>query len=140
VVGRVRSELIPGYAVASTPHEVVITQGEGDSFYVKGEVDGTTVFFAVDTGASDVTLTPADARRLGLDPDRLVYDRKYESANGAVFGAPYLIKSLTIGGITLNNVEASVNHADMSNSLLGLSFLRRLKSFEVRGRRLYLRS
>src|SRR5262249_13181972 len=84
---RTRGGFIPSYAVGSNRHEVVTTKGEGDSFFVKGSADGTPVTFAVDTGASDVTLTPADARRMGLDPDTLTYDRKYESANGAVFGA-----------------------------------------------------
>jgi aspartyl protease family protein len=138
---RVRGELVPSYAVAGNPHEVVVTEATGGAYRVAGEIDGVPILFMVDTGAADVVLSPEDARRLGLDPDKLTYDRKYETANGASYGATTVVKSMTIGNqITLRDVEVSVNHAEMSSSLLGMSFLRRLRSFEFRGRRLYLRS
>ncbi len=137
---RLRSELFPSYAVASDKHVVVLTESEGGDYKVTGDVDGTAVTFVVDTGASDVVLSPADARRMGIDPDSLAYDRNYETANGAGLGAALNVNSITIGGITLAHIKVSVNRSPMSYSLLGMTFLKRLKSFEFRDRRLYLRS
>ncbi|NQV45005.1 MAG: TIGR02281 family clan AA aspartic protease [Rhodospirillales bacterium] len=85
----------------------------------------------VDTGASDVVLSPADARRLGFDPDTLDFSKVYRTANGTVYGAPVRLRSLTIGSIRIDNVRASVNGAEMSRSLLGMSFLERLSGYEV---------
>lgn len=85
----------------------------------------------VDTGASDVVLSPADARRLGFDPETLEFSKLYRTANGAVYGAPVRLRSMTIGSIRVENVRASVNGADMNRSLLGMSFLERLSGYEV---------
>jgi len=78
-----------------------------------------------------VVLSPADARRLGFDPDTLDFSKVYRTANGTVYGAPVRLRSLTIGSIRIDNVRASVNGAEMSRSLLGMSFLERLSGYEV---------
>ena len=93
----------------------------------------------VDTGASDVTLTPRDARRLGFHLDRLTYDRTYRTANGIVKGARVRLHSLKVGHIVVPDVRASVNSADMNLSLLGMSFISRLSRFEVADGTLTLR-
>ncbi|HEX2591884.1 MAG TPA: TIGR02281 family clan AA aspartic protease [Rhizomicrobium sp.] len=135
---RVRGELIPSYAVESGG-DFVITESDGGDYQVTGSVNGQPVTFVVDTGASDVVLSPADAQRLGIDPTTLRFDRAYETANGTGLGAQMTVANLTVGPITLNDMKVSVNQAPMRTSLLGMSFLRRLKSFEFRDRRLYLR-
>jgi aspartyl protease family protein len=137
---RVRAELVPSYAVQQDSHTVVIAQSEGGGYEVRGAVNGQTVTFAIDTGASDIVLSPADAQRIGIDPSSLKYDRFYETANGGGQGATLTVASLAIGSIELHDVKVSINRAPMSRSLLGMAFLRRLKSFEFRGRRLYLTS
>ena len=95
--------------------------------------------FLIDTGASDTVLSPMDAQRLGIDLAALDFSRVYLTANGNGRGAPYRLMDLAIGPIALSDVAVSINQAPMDESLLGMSFLRRLKSFEVQGRRLYLR-
>ena len=137
---RVRGELIPSYAVTSDSHTVVLTESEGGGYRVTGAVNGQPVTFTVDTGASDIVLSPADAQRLGIDMSTLRYDRFYETANGGGQGASITVASLAIGSIELHDVKVSVNRAPMSDSLLGMAFLRQLKSFEFRGHRLYLTS
>ena len=137
---RVRSELVPSYAIEREGKTVVLTQSEGGDYRVTGRVNGMPVTFMIDTGASDIVLSPADAQRLGIDTAALDYDRFYETANGGGQGATVTVDSLSVGGITLDNVKVSVNRAPMSSSLLGMAFLRQLKSFEFQGRRLYLRS
>jgi aspartyl protease family protein len=85
----------------------------------------------VDTGASDVVLSPADARRLGFDLAELKFTRIYQTANGTVRGAPVRLRRITIGPIEIEDVRASVNGAPMGTSLLGMSFLGRLMGYEV---------
>ncbi len=135
---QVRGEFVPGYAVSTAHDEMVLTE-TGGHFIIIGAVNGEPVQFMVDTGASDITLTPSDARRVGLDPSSLEYTRTYSTANGTVRGAPAHVARLRIGDIVFTDVPVSVNEAEMQSSLLGMDFLRRLKSYEVRGRKLYLR-
>ena len=116
----------------------MVERSEGGGFYVVGQADGVQVRFAVDTGASDIVLSPDDAHRIGVDPSTLKFSAPSETANGVGYGAPIVVKSLTVGPIRLTNVPVTVNQAPMSASLLGASFLRRLSSFEIRGDQLFL--
>jgi aspartyl protease family protein len=136
---RVRSALLPAYATQTGPNTVVLSESQGGGYQVVGQVNGQPVTFVVDTGASDVVLSPADARRLGIDPAGLNFNRHYETANGAGLGADWRADSLSIGPIRLADVPVSINQAPMSRSLLGMTFLRRLQSFEFKGDQLVLR-
>ena len=113
--------------------------GLGGHFVVEIEVNGIAIRFLVDTGASDVILSPADAARLGFNLSDLRYIRTYRTANGIVQGAPVRLDRVAVGPIALTNVRASVNGAPMRRSLLGMSFLSRLSGYEVRDDRLTLR-
>ena len=136
---RVTGELAPSLPVAGGPGEMTVTQEPDGHFYLEGSVNGAPVRFLVDTGASDIALSPADARRVGVDLGGLTFDREFETANGVGRGAPFVADSLAVGPIRLTDVPMTINAAPMRTSLLGLSYLRRLDSYEVRGRRLYLR-
>jgi aspartyl protease family protein len=85
----------------------------------------------VDTGATDIVLAPDDARRIGFDPATLVFDQFAETANGTVGGAAIRLDSLVVGSIEMNRLPATVNAADMSESLLGMEFLNRLHGWRV---------
>ena len=135
---RVRAELIPGAPVVANG-EVVITASENGHFYVFGNADGNEVKFLIDTGASEIVLSPADAARIGLDTRSLRFTFAAQTANGVGFGAPVTLESLAVGSIRLADVNVVVNQADMPESLLGMAFLRSLRSFEFRGDKLYLR-
>ena len=136
---RARSALIPAYALQDSPHSLVVSRGEGDAFYVIGQVNGAPVRFLIDTGSTDIVLSPADAERAGLTPTGRAFDRPSETANGVGYGAAATADSLSVGPIRLSRVPVSINQAPMSASLLGMPFLQRLESFEVRGDRLFLR-
>jgi aspartyl protease family protein len=110
---------------------VMFRARESGHFVIEAEVDGTPLRFMVDTGASDVVLSPADARRLGFDLAELKFTRIYQTANGTVRGAPVRLRRITIGPIEIEDVRASVNGAPMGTSLLGMSFLGRLMGYEV---------
>lgn len=139
VVQRVRGELTGARPMTTGDHEMVVSQDRGGGFFVIGQVNGQTVRFMVDTGASDTVLSPADAQRLGLDVAKLSYGRPAQTANGMSFGADFKADSLAIGPIRMTDMPMVVNQAAMDSSLLGMSFLSKLESFQVKGDRLYLR-
>ncbi|NIA68680.1 TIGR02281 family clan AA aspartic protease [Pelagibius litoralis] len=136
---RIAGELMPSQAVEVGEGVVEIRTGIGGHFTVTAEVNGVAVDFLVDTGASDIVLSPADAERVGFDPAALSFTRQYSTANGIGRGAPVRLDDIAIGPIYFDRVPASVNEAPMSNSLLGMTFLRQLDSYEVRGDVLILR-
>jgi aspartyl protease family protein len=136
---RVRGELIPAMAVPAGKHAMTITAAGDGGFYVMGQVNGATVRFAIDTGANGVLLSPADAARAGVDMASLKFTAPGETANGVGYMAPVTLGSLDVGQIRLTGVPAAVDKAPMSTSLLGMAFLKRLDSFEVKGDQLTLR-
>jgi aspartyl protease family protein len=136
---RVRSELVPGYPVATGSNSLALSAAEDGAYHVMGLVNGTRVEFIIDTGASDIVLSPADAARVGIDAKGLDFSHVFETAHGVGHGASARVESLSIGPIALSDVTVSVNQSGMSTSLLGMAFLKRLDSFEIRQNRLILR-
>jgi aspartyl protease family protein len=140
VAMRLRSAIIPAYAAETAPRTVMIEKSEEGGFYVRGDVNGTPVRFAIDTGASDIVLSPDDARRVGIDPTTLKYSAPHETANGVGYSAGVVVSELKVGPISLKNVLVSVNQQPMSSSLLGMSFLRQIDSLEIHGDQLFLKA
>lgn len=134
---RLVGELIPSSGIEVSGGAVSIRVGNNGHYVVEAVVSagrrdaGVPVRFLVDTGASDVVLSPRDAARLGFDANALAYTRAYRTANGMVMGAPVRLDRITIGPLTIGDVRASVNGAAMRISLLGMSFLNRLSGYDV---------
>ena len=93
----------------------------------------------IDTGASDITLSPQAASRIRINLKSLQFTQPYRTANGIGLGAPYWIQSFSIGSFGFAETKVSINESELSHSLLGMSFLERLQSFEFRGNKLVLR-
>jgi len=138
-LARMRSALAPAQAAPGAGRSLVVGRAEDNAFYVMGEVDGAPVRFLIDTGASDIVLSPADAERAGLGGPGLRFSSAGETAGGVAFGAPATVRRLSVGPIRLADVPVFINQKPMGVSLLGMPFLRRLGSFEVRGDQLFLR-
>ena len=136
---RLLGELVPQRGTANPDGSVTFRAGEDGHFHVEARINGTRLRMLVDTGASQVVLSPSDARRLGIDTAGLDFRHLSETANGPVSGAPVTLREITVGSVRLIDVMASVNGAEMSESLLGMTFLSRLSGFEVSGDRLTLR-
>jgi aspartyl protease family protein len=119
--------------------EQIIRAGPHGHFLVEAVVNGVPIDFMVDTGASHVVLSLQDARKLGFTPTNLDFTQKFQSANGTVRAAPVELRELRIGQLRLFDLEASVNGGPLPISLLGMSFLQRLSSYEVARGRLILR-
>lgn len=135
---RMMGELIPSSG-RSHGQTIQFRASAGGHFVVEANVAGTQIRFLVDTGASDVALTPSDAARLGIDLDGLTFNKTYRTANGVIQGAPITIPRISVGPIVLHNVRASVSRASMSRSLLGMSFLSRISGFDVTDQTLTLK-
>lgn len=104
-----------------------------------GRVDGRRLDFMVDTGASVIALTESSAARVGIRPSRSDYNAPVSTANGVVKAARARLDSVDIGGLEVRNVEALVlPDGVLSENLLGLSYLSRLKRFEFAGGKLVL--
>jgi aspartyl protease family protein len=100
-------------------------------FQTEGRIEGQRIGFMVDTGASVVALNETSAARFGLRPSRGQYNATVTTANGTIKGARTRIAMLDLGGLVVRDVEAMVLPDEaLSENLLGLSFLSKLKRFE----------
>lgn len=109
-------------------------------YVVHPSVDNFRIKMLVDTGASVVALTAADARALGIQLSPSDYKMTLNTANGAVKGARVNLREVRLGDILVRNVEAVVLPAGaLSMSLLGTSFLGKLQGYEVQTGRMVLR-
>ena len=109
-------------------------------FMAKAQINGRTVRVLVDTGASTVALSHEDARKAGFRPDDLDFDKPVSTANGVINAARVKIDRIEVGSILVEGVDGMVlPKGALSVSLLGMSFLGRLDSYEVRDGVLYLR-
>lgn len=140
VADRVSGGLLPDRAREVAPGVVQLQAGRGGHYYVMARVNGADIRFLIDTGASAVVLSPADAKRAGFDPDALAFTQRFETANGIGEGAPVRLRRLEVGPIRVDDLPASVNRAAMRESLLGMSFLNRLEGFSFENDTLTLRA
>ena len=137
---RVLGELVPGRPM-SAGRAVEIARARDGDFSVRAEINGARFTMMVDTGATSVVLTPDAARAAGLPVDLLKFDVTIETANGRGRAAAVVLDSVAVGGIVERRVPALVSApGDLKTSLLGMSFLNRLDSVEIRGSRLVMRA
>lgn len=141
VVDRMFSIVTPDQDVtASIPNHVWIDRSTAGDFNVRVQVNGASLPMLIDTGASSVVLTVEAARATGLPVDLLKYDITIETAKGRSFAAAVVLDQIRIGNIVERRVPALiVRQGDLRMSLLGMSFLQRLDSFELRGQQMVLR-
>lgn len=139
IADRVLAELVPGH-VTSRGRTVAVARSNGGEFAVSAEINGARIPMVLDTGASSVVLTRDDAKAAGLPLEVLNYSVNIDTANGRTRAAPVTLDRVAIGTLVERSVEALVAQpGQLKTSLLGMSFLNRLQSWEVRGDRLLLR-
>ncbi|MGE5158922.1 MAG: TIGR02281 family clan AA aspartic protease [Gemmatimonas sp.] len=118
-------------ALQGSSHSLAIARDGRGHFLTEGRVNGQRVDFMIDTGASVVALNESSAARFGLFPSRADYTTNVTTANGTVKGARTRLATIDVGGLVVRDVDALVLPDDaLSENLLGLSFLSRLKRFE----------
>jgi aspartyl protease family protein len=116
-----------------------VTKAKDGHYWAEAEVDGHWIRCLIDTGASVVALTPADAERLGLDAHTLKYDTPLNTANGLTHAARVDLDYVAVSGARVEKVPAVVVHDGLTASLLGMSYLGRLSRFEATPTALILR-
>jgi aspartyl protease family protein len=122
--------LAPVAAPANARSIVVPRDGRGH-FQVDARVDGRPLSFMIDTGASVIALTASDAGRLGIHPAQSDFVAEVRTANGTVRAAPTQLDRVAVGDLVVRDVAAIVLPDEaLSDNLLGLSFLSRLRRFE----------
>jgi aspartyl protease family protein len=136
---RVVAEFLPGRA-ASRGTAVEIARARGGEFQIGAQVNDARLAMVLDTGASAVVLTQEAAKAAGLPIEVLNYDVTVETANGRTRAASVTLDRLAVGSIVERAVPALIaKPGQLKTNLLGMSFLNRLQSWEVRGDKLVLR-
>ena len=108
-------------------------------FQTEGRIDGQRVGFMVDTGASVIALNETSAARIGVRPSQNDYDATVITANGKIKAARTRLAMVDVGGLIVRDVDAMVLPDEaLSENLLGLSFLSKLKRFEFANGRMVL--
>lgn len=145
IAARVVGELVPGTAMtieesAGGLTEVRLRRRLDGHFTANVEIDGTPISMIVDTGATSIVLRPQDARKAGIDVEALTFRVPVLTANGRTMAARVTIDTVGIGPLDRQKVEALVAQpGSLTQSLLGMSFLSRLRSYEFSGDFLTLR-
>jgi aspartyl protease family protein len=116
-----------------------VPKGRDGHFWAQAQVNGAPVRFLVDTGATEVALTPLDAQRLGIDTARLNYGSTVLTATGGARAASVRLASVIVDGARIDNVDALVIEKGLDSSLLGMSYLGRLSGFQATPQALFLR-
>lgn len=136
---RVLAELIPG-RVAARGRMVELARNDGGDFQIAMEINGKRVPMVLDTGASAVVLTNDAAKVVGLPLEMIKYNVNVDTANGRARAAAVTLDRVGVGGIIERSVPALIAQpGQLKTSLLGMSFLNRLQSWEVRGDKLMMR-
>ena len=142
---RLAGELMPGFHSRSWSdgggHFMVEIRARDDGhFATRAHINGADINMVVDTGASGVVLTSDDARKIGIDPAMLSYSIPVRTAHGLAKVALVRLDAISVGEIRIANVIAYIARpGDLDESLLGMSFLSRLSSYEVQNGVLILR-
>ena len=154
LMAQVADKMTPAPASASTtarkalPAETVAQAGNRSlsiprdgrgHFETEGRIDGQRIGFMVDTGASVIALNESSAARFGLRPTPGDYKYNVTTANGTIKAARTQLAMVELGGLTVRDVDAMVLPDEaLSENLLGLSFLSKLKRFEYANGRMVL--
>jgi aspartyl protease family protein len=130
----------PAAATSIDDGAAQIVKAADGHFWAEAKVDGRAVRFLIDTGATTVALSQTDAKRLGIDTRGLDYRYKVMTASGQTRAASVKLASVAVAGAQVRDVDAMVIESGLETSLLGMSYLGRLSSFQATPRALVLRS
>lgn len=116
------------------PASVRIRRKSDGSLLANGEVNGEALTLRIDSGAATVVLRQSDAERAGISIGDLTFNTPLKTANGTNYLAPIRLKSIRVGPLIVEDVEGLVAQpGTLNDNLLGMSFLRRLTSYQVTG-------
>jgi aspartyl protease family protein len=124
-------------STANNSRSVIVPTDRRGHFRVDGRVEGRILHFLIDTGATTVALTARDAAMLGIHPAERDFKVGVNTANGVARAAPVRLNMVEIEDIMMHDVVALVmSDGALGENLLGMSFLSRLRRFEIAGGKL----
>lgn len=130
IAGKKRPLRVGQHAIGASTGDgsgkIVMTADAQGHFVTSGSINGATVRFLVDTGATMISLGASDARRMGLDFNRGLKGVS-QTANGQAAVSKIQLDTVRIGDVTLHNVDALIHQSEMPIALLGMSFLNRME-------------
>ncbi|MEM9550630.1 MAG: TIGR02281 family clan AA aspartic protease [Pseudomonadota bacterium] len=127
----IRQTVQPTQSIVDADGTIEVPRSGDGHYYLRLDVNGMPVTFVVDTGASNVVLTQGDAERIGIATEDLAFIGRAQTANGTVRTAPVRLDTVSLGQFTDRNLPASVNEGQMSQSLLGMTYLNRWSRIEI---------
>ena len=139
IADQVMAELVPG-RIADSGRTVALARAQSSDFQIATDVNGNNIPMILDTGASSVVLSNEAAKVVGLPVEVIKYTVSIATANGHTKAAEVTLDRVAVGSIVERAVPALIAQpGQLKTSLLGMSFLNRLQSWEVRGDKLVLR-
>ena len=135
----VAAEMPVSIVTAKMTSDLTLQRAPDGHFYTDAQVNGTTIRFMVDTGASSVALSRADAQRIGLSFGSSDFTETGQGAGGKIALKPVILDRVTVGTMDATHVEGVIVDGDMGVSLLGQSWLKRVGTVEIRGDKMVLR-
>ena len=136
--GDIRQTVQPQQLVMEDAGRIEVPRGPDGHYYLTLEINDAPIRFVVDTGATSMVLTKADAERVGLNEDDVIFYSEAMTANGLVRTAPVRLKDVALGPFHDRDVRAFVNEGEMTKSLLGMEYLNRFARLEINNGRLIL--
>ncbi len=137
---RVVGAVVPGLTLFGDGGEVTVSRSADGHFAMTLKVNGLDVRAMFDTGASSIVLRFEEAAKLGIKVSDIDFSVNVRTANGMTQSAPVMLEEVRLGGISEKRVRALVARPGaLGENLLGMTFLERLSSYEVRGEQLILR-
>ena len=128
----IRREILPTQALLEDGR-IEVPRGPDGHYHLRLEVNGTSVPFVVDTGASDIVLSSAAARAAGVDTGSLAYLGQAQTANGMVRTAQVRLDEVRLGPLVDRDLRAVVTEGDLDLSLLGMGYLELFSRIEIEG-------
>ena len=134
----VSRDLVPSMTISQDGGQIELPREADGHYYMTLEIENTPVTFVVDTGATEIVLSLQDAERIGIDTQTLAFDGRASTANGTVRTARVTLRDVRLDDTSEGSLAASVNEGALDTSLLGMSYLSRFSSVELRGDRMFL--
>lgn len=128
--------LVPGKASVNEDGSMSFYRSADGHFYINANVNNDNIRFMLDTGATDIVLSAEDAQKVGIDIENLHFNKVYNTANGQTRGAGVRLAQFEVAGFRFDSIAASVNEGEMNGSLLGMTFLNNMRSYNFEGNKL----
>ncbi|MDR3290417.1 MAG: TIGR02281 family clan AA aspartic protease [Rickettsiales bacterium] len=127
------------YKASGQRGEIEIRKADDGHFYLMTNIQGNNILFLIDTGATITSLNTNDAKKLGIEVDKIVYNIPSITANGTVFGASAEVNNIIVNDYRIEKLKVHINKNMKGESLLGMNFLSQLEGYEIKKDRMILR-